>query len=168
MSVLIHPITIIVALILANMTATAQTNAATKGTLIVGILKVQSSYAQNKEEPAKEVPDTVQFWLNAGSDNNWRIRTYAIDHDIHPHSLGDLGKMKDHGVDFARAHISKNYGDVLQSVTVLEFTDTSDTNAVRRVLAEHKLKGTLEVSKKNGFAFLNPDDGEYRSRTKPK
>jgi hypothetical protein len=149
----------------ANMTATAQTNATMKGTLIIGILTIESSYAQNKERPARRVPDTLQFWV--GPDSAWRIRTYATDHDIHPHSLGDLGKMKDRPTEFARDHIKRHYGDVLASTLVLEFPDTSDTNAVRRALAQHKLTGSLEVAKL-GFAFWNPDNGHYKSQTIPR
>ena len=68
----------------AHIVAVAQTYAATKGTLIIGVLTVESSYAQNSERPSRGVPDTVQFWIDPGGA--WRIRTYAIDHDIHPHS----------------------------------------------------------------------------------
>jgi hypothetical protein len=150
----------------AHMTTAAQTNAPTKGTLIIGILTIESSYAQNTERPSRGVPDTLQFWI--GSDSAWRIRTYATDHDIHPHSLGDLGKLKDRPTEFARDHIKKHYGDVLASTVVLEFPDITDTNAVRKVLTDQKLKGSLEVAKKSGFAFWNPDDGHYKSQTTPK
>ena len=149
----------------AHMTTHAQANAPTKGTLIIGILTIESSYAQNTERPSRGVPDTLQFWIGPGSA--WRIRTYATDHDIHPHSLGDLEKMKDRPIEFARDHIKKHYGDVLASTVVLEFPDTRDTDAVRKVLMQHKLKGSLEVAK-IGFAFWNPDDGHYKSQTKPK
>ena len=147
------------------MTTAAQTNGTTKGTLIIGVLTIESSYAQNTERPSRRVPDTLQFWISPA--RAWRIRTYATDHDIHPHSLGDLGKLNDRPTEFAREHIQKHYGDVLASTVVLEFPDTSDANAVRRVLAQHKLNGSLEVAK-SGFVFWNPDDGHYKSQTTPK
>lgn len=150
----------------AHMSTTAQANAPTRGTLIIGILTIESSYAQNTERPSRGVPDTLQFWI--GPDSAWRIRTYATDHDIHPHSLGDLGKLKDRPTEFARDHIKKHYGDVLASMVVLEFPDINDTDAVRKGLTELKLKGSLEVAKKSGFAFWNPDDGHYKSQTPPK
>jgi len=154
--------TLIAAVSISSMTLIAQTNAPTKGTLVLGILTIESSYAQNKEQPSKGVPDTVQFWI--ASDKAWRIRTYATDHDIHPYSMGDLGKQP---TEFATDHIKKHYSDVLASTLVLEFSDISDTNAVRQVLAQHNLKGSLEVAKV-GFAFWNPDDGHYKSQTSPK
>jgi hypothetical protein len=149
----------------AHMTTAAQTNTPTKGTLVIGILTIESSYAQNKERPSRRVPDTLQFWI--GADSAWRIRTYATDHDIHPHRVGDIGMMKDRPTELARDHIKKHYGDVLASTVVLEFSDTNDTSAVRKLLTEHKLKGSLEVTKV-GFAFWNPDDEHYKSTTAPK
>lgn len=144
----------------------AQTNPPTKGTLVIAILSIESSYARNTERPAREVADTLQFWI--GPDSAWRIRTYAMDHDIHPHSLGDPAKMKARPTEFAREHIAKHYGEVLRSSMVLEFSDLNDTNAVRQVLAAQKLKGRLEVAQKAGFAFWNPDGGKYKSQTTPK
>ena len=147
----------------AHMTTAAETTR--KGILVIGILTIESSYAKNVERPAQGVPDTLQFWI--GPNSAWRIRTYATDHDIHPHSLGALDKMKEQPVEFAREHIKKHYGDVLASIEVLEFTDTNNTAAARQLLTEHKLKGSLEVAKV-GFAFWNPDNGVYMSRTTPK
>jgi hypothetical protein len=147
------------------MTATEETNPARRGTLVVGVLTIESSYAQNTERSAREVSDTLQFWIGSGSA--WRIRTYATDHDIHVHSLGDLGKMKDRPIDFAHEHISKHFGDLLASTLVLEFRDISNTNECQRLLREHNLKGSLEVAEP-GFAFWNPDDGRYRSQATPK
>jgi hypothetical protein len=138
------------------MSPAAGASATRRGTLVLGILTIESSYAQNTERPSRGAPDTLQFWIGQGSV--WRIRTYATDHDIHPHNLGDLGRMKDRPIEFAREHIRKHYGDVLASIVVLEFADVGDTGAVRRVLAQHKLKGSLEVAR-SGFAFWNPDDG---------
>lgn len=149
----------------AHMTTAAETNVTRRGTLVIGILTIESSYAQNVERPARGVPDTLQFWL--GPSGAWRIRTYATDHDIHPHSLGALDKMKEQPVEFAREQIKKYYGDVLASVVVLEFADTSNSAAVRQLLAERMLKGSLEVPRV-GFAFWNPDNGVYSSRTTPK
>jgi hypothetical protein len=146
----------------AKMPTAAQTNAPTKGTLVLGVLTFESSYAQNTERPSRGAHDTLQFWIGPGKA--WRIRTYATDHDIHAYRLDDFGQRP---TEFAREHIKKHYGDVLASTVVLEFADITDTNAVRRVLTQHKLKGSLEVTKM-GFAFWNPDDGPYESKTTPR
>ncbi len=149
----------------AHRTNLRTTNTMAKNKLVIGILTVESSYAQSIERPSRGVPDTVQFWINPGQV--WRIKTYATDHDIHIYDLGDLGKMKDCPTEFAQENIQKHYGDVLASSVVLEFPDVTDTNAVRRVLAQHRLNGSLEVAKA-GFAFWNPDDGHYTSKTTPR
>ncbi len=133
-------------------------------TLVVALLSVQSSYAKEVEQPAANVPDTVQFWLTP--DMQRRIRTYATDHDIHVYSLGAREEKKV-SVEFAVEHIKKNYADVTASLVVLTFVDPKDKKEVERVLAAHHLKGTLEVSK-SGVAFYNPDSGEYRTKSAPK
>ena len=43
--------------------------------LIVGLLRVQSSYASNFEAPADGRPDTIQWFIGPGQ--TWRVRTYA-------------------------------------------------------------------------------------------
>ena len=136
-----------------------------KGTLVVGVLKIESSYARNSERPTRRVHDTVQMWI--GPDSAWRIRTYAIDHDIHVYSLGHPKHMKRAPTDFARDHIKKHYGDVLFSIVVLRFDDASNALSSRRVLSSQGLDGTLEVAK-SGFAFWNPDDGVYETKSEPK
>jgi hypothetical protein len=134
-------------------------------TLVVALLSVQSSYAKEVEIPAAGIPDTIQFWL--APDSQWRVRTYAIDHDIHVYALGDDTEEKKISADFAVAHIKKHYSDVTASLVVLSFADPKDQKEVERVLAEHGLKGSLEVSK-SGIAFYNPDRAKYRSQTTPK
>jgi hypothetical protein len=60
-----------------------------KGTLLLTILNIQSSCARDLEETVVDascVPDTLQWWI--GSEEAWRIRTYALDHDIHTYSIG--------------------------------------------------------------------------------
>jgi hypothetical protein len=133
-------------------------------TLVVGLLSVQSSYAKEVEQPATGVvPDTIQFWLT--SDTQQRIRTYAMDHDIHVYNLGSVEENK-MSAEFAIEHIKKHYADVTTSLVMLTFSDPRNKQEVERVLAAQHLNGTLEVSK-SGVAFYNPDGGEYRTKSKP-
>jgi len=129
--------------------------------LVLALLATESSYKSAIERPAGRLADTVQFWL--GSQGPWRIRTYAIDHDIHIHSLGTAPVEP----DFAQAHITKHFGDALDRQHVLSFADPADAEAVRRVLDQHGLSGTLEVAPA-GFAFYNPDGNKYRTQSEPK
>jgi len=134
-------------------------------TLVVALLSTQSSYAQEVEKPAADVPDTIQFWFPP--DAQWRVRTYAIDHDIHVYSLGASPEEKRTTPHFAVEHIKKHYSDVTASLLILTFADPADQKEVERVLAVHHLPGKLEVSK-SGIAFYNPDRGEYRTKSTPK
>ncbi len=134
-------------------------------TLILAVLTVESSYLREVERPTKNVPDTVQFWL--APDSQWRIKTFAIDHDIHVHRIGEPGSEARLTTEFATNNIKKSYGDVTASIVVLEFADPKNETDVERVLKDHKLKGTLEAVK-DGYYFYNPDGGDYRTKSKPK
>lgn len=134
-------------------------------TLILAILTVESSYLQEVEQPAKSVPDTVQFWF--APDSQWRIKTFAIDHDIHIHRLGATDNAARLTTEFAQNNIKKSYGDVTASVLVLAFPDPMNEAEVQRILKEHKLTGKLEAAK-DGYYFYNADGGEYRTKSKPK
>ena len=134
-------------------------------TLILAILTVESSYLKEVERPAKTVPDTVHFWF--APDSQWRIKTYAIDHDIHTHRINIADATKRLTTEFAKNNIKKSYGDVTSEVLVLEFPDPKNEAEVNRILRDNKLNGTLEQVKAD-YYFYNPDSGEYRTRSKPK
>ena len=133
------------------------------GTLILAILTVQSSYAAETEHPVRvgEVPDTLQWWLG---NQAWRIKTFAIDHDIHTYTVGP---NKSGLVELAKQNNLKHYGDVLAEQHELRFSDCSDAAEVAAVLAGAGLAGSLEVAPPD-FVFWKPDDARYHSQTKPK
>jgi hypothetical protein len=138
--------------------------ASTAFTLVVAVLTVQTSYAKDTELPAVDVPDTVQLWL--APDSAWRIRTFAIDHDIHVYRLGGATDFTAVTIELALEHITKHFADLTASRAVITFGDPNNTNKVQAELALHGLTGWLEVSK-DGFAFYSPDNGEYRTQTEP-
>lgn len=131
-------------------------------TLVLTLLTIESSYATETERPARSVPDTVQFWY--APDMRWRIKTFAIDHDIHVHSFGAPGDS--FGIESAIKSTNKNYGDVIARTVVLEFSDPSDTSSVASILAQAGLTGSLELVDTD-YAFYNPDRGDYSSQTEP-
>ena len=134
-------------------------------TLIIALLTVESSYLEEVERPAKNVPDTVQFWF--APESQWRIKTFAIDHDIHVHRIGISKEGARLTPAFATNNIKKSYGDVTANIVTLEFRDPKNKADAERVLKEHNLNGTLEAVK-DGYYFYNPDGGEYRTKSKPK
>jgi hypothetical protein len=149
------------------MAATPNQTAAQQATqeaalLVVGILRVRSSYSNNVEAPADGRPDTIQWFI--GSGQTWRVRTYATDHDIHVHATGTLPGEP---VQTATDHIRKHYTDVLDTVLVVPLPLGTTASSARPLLGAAGLGGELEVARA-GFAFLNPDGGEYRTKSAPK
>jgi hypothetical protein len=133
-----------------------------QGTLIVTILTVQSSYLHVIEEPLRDnasVPDTVQWWL--APTGAWRIRTYALDHDIHAHSIGPVESAK----ELALANTQKHYGDIIQSRHIIELTDCFDANETRAFRVTG-LEPRLEIAE-GRFAFWKPDDAPYHTQSQP-
>lgn len=74
-----------ITLLLVNPSFAAGTNWLEAGTLIVFRLSFESSYAQDFERAGGKRFDTVQWWI--GKAGAWRVKTYAIDSDIHPHRI---------------------------------------------------------------------------------
>ena len=132
--------------------------------LVIALLTVQSSYLRDVEEPRGTIPDTVQFWYSPNS--HWRIKTFAMDHDIHVHEIRKKGTDQSYSVEQAKANTERNYGDVLDRLLVIEIADPTDSDAVTRILRAHGLPGSLEVGK-SGVAFYNPDGGRYHSQSRP-
>ena len=129
-------------------------------TLVLAILDVRSSHLENRREPAeRETPDTVQWWI--GPEETWKIRTFGIDHDLHLHHVrgGDA--------DYFAKHTLKEFGGLVRAVYRLEFADYTDEAERDRVLREAGLRAGLEMAQEHGFAFWNPDQGAYKTKSYP-
>lgn len=136
-----------------------------QGTLILAVLNVKSSYLQEIEQPlddATDVPDTLQWWI--GADCAWRIKTFAIDHDIHTHSIEKGGQEV---VELAQANNRKHYGDVIEVQHVVEFQNCTNAKEVQQAFRRIGLAPRLEVAE-GRFAFWKPDEEQYRTKSQPK
>lgn len=136
-----------------------------QGTLVLAILIVKSSYLREVEEPLADdddIPDTVQWWIAA--EGACRIKTFALDHDIHVHSVGE-GNAK--LVEVAQANNAKHYGDVIAVQHVLVFKNCEDTTEVQKVFKKTGLPPRLEVAS-GRFAFWKPDDAKYKTQSEPR
>jgi hypothetical protein len=129
-----------------------------KRTLVIAVLKTRSSFQQKREEPAAGSPDTLQWWLTP--EHSWRIRTFAIDRDIHVHRIdgGDLGEFL--------TNTKKNFGDSLEVMHTLDFSNFEDPAVVREAFHQVDVEPNLEISRQ-GFAFWNPDKGHYHTQSTP-
>jgi hypothetical protein len=123
--------------------------------LIVGILNIRSSYVQNSDAPAgNDAPDTVQWWLEPGQA--WRIRTFAADHDIHVDWVGE-----GHPNELI-SYIEDHYEGLLERLEVVDIPNMHDGAQAARLLQRAGLEPNLEVVP-DGFAYWNPDGGQYHS-----
>jgi hypothetical protein len=133
-----------------------------RGILFLTILAVRSSYIREIEEPleaSNDVPDTIQWWI--AQSGNWRIRTYAMDHDIHTHSIGEIS------LDFAMANTLKHYGDIIQAQYEVALDDCADQSSIEEAFRAANLNPRFDVSP-NRFIFWKPDDARYHSQSTPR
>ena len=136
-----------------------------QGTLILAVLNVKSSYSREVEEPLEgnnDIPDTLQWWI--GTESAWRIKTFALDHDIHIYSVGSGSEEL---IQLALDNNSEHYDDVIACQHVLEFNDCGDVKEVQRLFKKTGLSPRLEVAT-GRFAFWKPDDAKYSTQSQPK
>jgi hypothetical protein len=135
-----------------------------QGILLLAILSVRSSYARDIEEPIEgdQPPDTVQWWISP--TGTWRIRTYALDHDIHTHSIADTCDL----LELARDTTLNHYSDVLWQQHEIALNDTSGHVATSSAFRAAGLDPTGVEIAPDRFVFWKPDDVKYRSQSTPR
>jgi len=127
--------------------------------LVLFILTIQSSYSGNTEVPATAAAyDTLQFVETP--TQQWRIKTFAQDQDVHIWSLGQGRDI----VELAKANATKHYGDLIKETHVITSDDGID--GLRRALRERGLDANLEMPP-SGAVFWAPDGSRYRSKSTP-
>lgn len=135
-----------------------------RGILVLAVLTIKSSYSQNVElavSEANDVPDTVQWWLGGGGC--WRLRTYAIDHDIHSYQIGNSSQTT---LELAQTNNQKNFGDIIRAHHVIHFVDCADPSELAAEFGRIGLCPRLEISP-GRFAFWKPDDAVYSTKSRP-
>ena len=135
-----------------------------QGTLVLTILTVQSSYLREVEQPLRDgvgAPDTIQWWI--ALTGSWRIRTFALDHDIHTHSVANTVDLR----ALALANAQEHYGDVIQSQHVIELADWLNTSEMSAAFRAAGLEPRVEIAA-GRFAFWKPDDARYHTQSGPK
>jgi hypothetical protein len=136
-----------------------------RGTLMLAILSIKSSYIQDIEEAAtasSDVPDTLQWWI--APTGSWRIRTYAIDHDIHTFQLSNPPPNL---LDVVRENNRKRYADVTAAEFEFNFADCTNKAEIDAAFSRTELEPRLEIAA-GRFAFWKPDDARYRTQSSPK
>ncbi len=135
-----------------------------RGTLLLAILTVRSSYANRLELPLSsdaDLPDTLQWWI--ASSDAWRIRTYAIDRDVHIHQVvGNPGAL----LALAMKNNRKHFGGLIEVEHYLNFSDCCNPVEVQAEFQRIGLAPRLEITV-DQFAFWKPDEARYQSQTTP-
>ncbi len=137
-----------------------------QGVLVLTILTVRSSYLRELEEPlpgvaVNEASDTIQWWI--APTGSWRIRTYAMDHDVHTHWLGSSPKLRELAIASARKH----YGDVINAQHVIDLKDASDPCLTAAAFRAAGLEPRVEMAA-GRFVFWKPDDASYSTQSQPR
>jgi len=128
---------------------------------IIFVLTIKSSYAQNVEDPADIYnADTVQFFIEP--NQAWRVKTFAIDQDVHVYSLGIPNETLEEKVI---AGTERSYGDVIAKKYIIR--SKTGIEGIKVELKKLNLYQELEVSK-SGFAFWVPENTQYGTKTQPK
>lgn len=130
-------------------------------TLILFLLGIESSYIENVEYDAEGEGDTVQFVLIG--DEAWRIKTYAMDHDVHIWNIGKMDALELKKI--AIENTEKNYGDVIKRR--VEVTCQNGIEELKRKLEERGLQTYLEIPKSNAYLFWVSEPDRYETKSKP-
>jgi hypothetical protein len=129
-------------------------------TLVIFVLSIQSSYLNNSELRATNgKADTVQFLVSP--DAAWRIKTFAVDEDVHVYSLG---ASKQDTVAVVSASTERTYGDVVARRYIV--SSAIGIAGLRSELKRFGLGESMEVSEL-GFAFSVPEGSHYKTKSTP-
>jgi hypothetical protein len=136
-----------------------------RGLLLLAVLSIKSSYSREVETPLEgtdDVPDTLQWWF--GDGGCWRIRTYAMDHDVHAHRIGNSLQT---ALELAKKNNHDNYGDVIKAQHVIHFVDCSNLVELEAEFGRIGLVPRIQLDMSQ-FAFWKPDEAVYLTKSTPK
>jgi hypothetical protein len=135
-----------------------------RGVLFLAVLNIKSSYSREVEialEGAEDIPDTLQWWFGEGGC--WRIRTYALDHDVHAYHVGNSLQTT---MELAKKNNQDNYGDLIAAQHVIHFVDCTNRVELEAEFRRIGLVPWLQFDL-GRFAFWKPDDELYLTKSSP-
>jgi hypothetical protein len=121
-----------------------------------------SSYKDNYEIDVRgdTATDTAQWWI--GLAEAFRVRTFAIDHDIHVHNLNRGGPPM---VQLALGNHERVYKAITWRQYIVAIEDPTDRTHLDSVFAGSGIAPTSGVWDR--FAWWNPDGGHYEAQSAP-
>jgi len=135
-----------------------------RGVLLLALLSLKSSYSREIEmtlENAHDVPDTLQLWF--GDGGCWRIRTYALDQDIHAYQVANSLQTT---LELGRKNNQDNYGDIIKNQHLIHFVDCANPAELEAEFGRIGLVPRVEIVT-GQFAFWKPDGAEYSTKSNP-
>jgi hypothetical protein len=136
-----------------------------RGILLLAVLSVKSSYSREIEralENGDDVPDTLQWWF--GDGGCWRVRTYALDHDIHAYQVANSLQTT---LELAKKNNDDNYGDIIKSQHLIHFVDCANPAELEAEFGRIGLVSRIEIVTAQ-FAYWKPEEAEYSTKSNPK
>jgi hypothetical protein len=136
-----------------------------RGILLLAVLSIKSSYSREEEVPlegADDIPDTLQWWF--GDGGCWRIRTYALDHDVHAFQIGNSLQTT---LELAKKNNQDNYGDIIATQHVIHFVDCANRLESEAEFGRIGLAARFQFDLSR-FVFWKPDDAVYLTKSSPK
>jgi hypothetical protein len=97
---------------------------------------------------ADDVPDTRQWWF--GDGGCWRIRTYALDHDIHAYQIANSLQTT---LELAKKNNRDNYGDIIQSQHLIHFVDCANPAELEAEFGRIGLVPWVEIVTRSSLSF---------------
>ncbi len=132
--------------------------------LLIARLTVCGSYVRDLAVPAEGSSfDTIQFFLPDEDPTAFRIRTFALDHDVHVHGLTALHGTVEERVAELRAHLDRTDGDIVAGVDVVAVPNLNNRDLASAGITD----GDLQAAPDGAFAFWSPDGGRYATRAAP-
>jgi hypothetical protein len=136
-----------------------------RGILLLAVLSIKSSYSREEEsllEGADDIPDTLQWWFGEGGC--WRIRTFALDHDVHAYQIGNSLQTT---LELAKKNNHHNYGDIIAAQHVIHFVDCANRVELEAEFGRIGLVLRLQFDLSR-FVFWKPDEAVYLTKSSPK
>jgi len=136
-----------------------------RGILLLAVLSIKSSYSREIEtslDGTGDIPDTLQWWFGEGGC--WRIRTYAMDHEIHGYRIGNSRQTT---LELAKKNNLDHYGDIIKIQHALHFVDCANKVELQAEFGRIGLVPRVEIDASR-FAFWKPDETEYLTKSTPK
>jgi hypothetical protein len=135
-----------------------------RGILLLAVLNIKSSYSREVEvalDGPEDIPDTLQWWF--GPSGCWRIRTYALDHDVHAFQIGNSPQTT---LELAMKNNQKHYGDIIAMQHAIHFVDCTNQAELEAEFGRIGLMPRIQFDLSE-FVFWKPDDAEYLSKSSP-